>query len=410
MTISIQKHDELRRLIENLHNHISFDVPDDRPLYAGYLRIDRPFCLDEDGYFVIYQSLKRSIVNIENLGEKWSNQGLEQEIHKLLLELATLKDKNTIPNFENITSAFEQKIDIEFQEYECIVPIIGLTTNITIQIGDVTFLPFEAKDRFSNKFSDIHIDKLNPHRDCFSTTKIKAEWIRSAELAREKIEKTLNILRFLGSLIWASEPTRHVYLSGQELKRVSSTFVIDSEQKFGTVGHSEFSVQPFKVDDNFIQYAEFFGLSYFQSLIDRQASPIEEDLFAAIQWYGFAIQELVPLVSFVKFYIAIETATKKDGESARTVLPKRISVLLDPWSKLRQEELEVDLGQLIDERNSVFHEGKVKRYSPSYLANASRILARGVIHQLRLKIGSDGWKTKDELIDWVKVQSKKLLE
>jgi hypothetical protein len=301
----------------------------------------------------------------------------------------------------------EQKINIEFKEYECIVPIIGLKINSKLQIGDVTFLPFEAKDRFSNKFSDIHIDKLDPDRDCFSTTKIKAEWIRSAELAREKIEKTLNILRFLGALYWSSEPTRHIYISGQELMRVSSTFVIDPEQKFGTVGHSEFSVQLFKVDDDFIRYAEFYGLSYFQSLIDRQSSAVEEDLFAAIQWYGFAIQELVPLVSFVKFYIAIETATKKDGENARAMLPKRISVLLEPWNQLRQKELEIELRDLIDERNSVFHEGRVNKYSPSYLADTGRILAREVIHQLRQKLVSEKWKTKDDFIDWVKAQSKR---
>jgi hypothetical protein len=91
-----------------------------------------------------------------------------------------------MPDFESITSAFEQKIDIGFQEYECIVSIIGLTTNSTLQVGDVTFLPFQAKDRFSNKISNIHIDKLSPHRDCFATTRVKAEWIRSAELAEKK--------------------------------------------------------------------------------------------------------------------------------------------------------------------------------------------------------------------------------
>jgi len=206
------------------------------------------------------------------------------------VELAELKDRNMVPNFENITLSFEQKIDIEFKEYECIVPVIGLTTNNRIQIGDVIIMPFEDKHRFSNSIANLHIDELSPHRDSFATTKIQAEWIRSAELAREKIDKALNILRFLGSLIWSSEPPRHIYLSGQEIRRVSYTFVIDSEQRFGTVGHSEFSVQPFKIDDSFMQYAEFFGLSYLQSLINLQASSIEEDLFAAVQWYGFASQ------------------------------------------------------------------------------------------------------------------------
>ena len=411
MTISTQKHDELHSIIENLYNHINLGIPDEnRPLYAGYLSVDRPFYLDEDGYFVVYQSLKRLIFNIQNVGEKWSNQGLQDEIHKLLLDLAALKDKSASPDFENITLAFEQRIDIEFQEYECIVPVIGLSITKTLQIGDVTFLPLDAKDRFSNTISDIQINELRPHADCFSTTKITAEWIRSAELARERVEKALNILRFLGSLIWPHELTRHINISGQELKRVSYTFVIDSEQKSGSVGHSESSVLPFNIDDTFMQYANFFGLSYLQSLINRQGSALEEDLFAAIQWYGFAIQELNPLVSFVKFYIAIETATKREGESAKTFLPKRISILLEPWNKSLQKELESELSQLIDERNAVFHEGKIKNYSPSYLVNLSRTIARGVINQLRIKVESQGWKTKEDLLSWVKAQSKKLSE
>jgi hypothetical protein len=411
MTISTQKHAELLSTIENLYNHINIGVPDEnRPLYAGYLSIDKPFYLDEDGYFVIYQSLKRAIVSIENIGDKWSNQGLEAEIHKLLLELATLKDNNVLPDLENITLGFEQKIDIEFQEYECIVPVIGLSITSMLQIGDVTFLPFDAKDRFSNTISDIQVNSLRPHADCFSTTKVNAEWIRSAELAREKVEKVLNILRFLGSLIWPSGPTRHINILGQELKRVSYTFVIDPQQKFGSVGHSESSVLPFKIDDTFMQYARFFGLSYLQSLINRQGSALEEDLFAAIQWYGFATQELNPLVSFVKFYIAVETATKREGESAKTTLPKRISIFLEPWRKSSQKELEIELGQLIDERNSVFHEGKIKNFSPSYLVDSSRTIARGVINQLRIRIESEGWKTKEDLISWVKAQSKKLSE
>ncbi len=80
---------------------------------------------------------------------------------------------------------------------------------------------------------------------------------------------------------------------------------------------------PFKADSIFINYAEFFGLSYFQSIFDQDVSSIEDDLFAAIQWYGFAIQELSPLVSFVKFYIAIETATKKADELAKEVFAEK---------------------------------------------------------------------------------------
>ncbi len=186
MTVSKEKHSELHSIIEGLYNNISFDLPHNQLHYAGYLRVDRPFYLDEDGYFVVYQNLKRSIFNIEIIGEKWSKQELDEEIHKLLLNLAEYKDTNIIPNFEDITLALESKIDIEFKEYECVVPIIGLSIDEPLQIGDVTFLPFDAKDKFSDHITDIPIDRLNSDRDCFATTKIKAEWIRSAGAGKGK--------------------------------------------------------------------------------------------------------------------------------------------------------------------------------------------------------------------------------
>ncbi len=65
---------------------------------------------------------------------------------------------------------------------------------------------------------------------------------------------------------------------------------------------------------------------------------------------------------------------------------------------------------LIGERNSVFHEGKTNKYSSSFLADASQTLAREVINQIRINIESKKWKTKDDLIDWVEIQSKKLSE
>ncbi len=354
----------------------------------------------------------KSIFSIEKLGEQWSDQALKEKIFKLLIQLAEIKRDVNIPNYEQITLDWIKEIDIEFEEQECYVSVIGLTLLEPLQLGDVKFIPLKDRSFSFNKIFTSHIDQLIPERDCLAITHVTAEWQKSAEVAREKVEKALNILRFIGALIWWDRPIGHIYVAGKELERVSYTLIVEAKtgQITGRMGHTESTPAPFKVDKEFLEFAEFYGLSHIQSLISQKVSPIEDDLMAAIQWFGYASQELTPLVSFVKFYIAIETAVKKDGEKARTVLPKRIAVLLEPWSKVRQDELEKELSDIIGERNAVFHEGKVEKYSPSYLADTGRILARGVINQLRLKIASESWKTKDELITWAHTQTKRLSE
>lgn len=409
MAISPEKTIEVEKIIEDLFKHIVFmNVSEHAPL-GGYLSYTEPFAIDYEGFYGPYQDLMKSIFSIEKLGKQWSVQGLKEKIFNLLFQLAEIKNARTIPNYKQITLDWMKGIDIEFEEQECYVPVIGLTVLQQLQLGDVKFIPLSERPFPEDMFFTLHLDKLIPERDCLAVTHVTAEWQKSAEVAREKVEKNLNILRFIGSLIWWDRPVGHIYVAGKELKQVSYTLIVEAKTRniTGSIGHTESTPAPFKVDEEFLKFAEFYGLSYIQSLFNQKISPIEDDLIAAIQWFGYASQESEPLVSFVKFYIAIETMLKKDKESAKNFLPKRISVLLEPWNKSRQERLRQDFADLVDERNSVFHEGRSSKFSPEYLSESVLILARQVLHQLILRIKSDNIKSKDELIAWIENQSRK---
>ena len=159
------------------------------------------------------------------------------------------------------------------------MPIVGLVVDTPLQIGDVTFLPFEANlSSFDNLFTST-LEQFSPDRDCIATTRVSAEWIKSAEIAREKIEKNLNILNFVGSLVWWDRPVGHINLAGRELERVSYTLVVElgTGVVTGRMGHTKSTPMPFRVDDEFLKFANFYGLGYIQSLINRKAFPIEED-------------------------------------------------------------------------------------------------------------------------------------
>ncbi len=83
--------------------------------------------------------------------------------------------------------------------------------------------------------------------------------------------------------------------------------------------------------------------------------------------------------------------------------------MLEPHNKEIQRKLESDLRELIDERNSVFHEGRVNSFSPEYLRSSAHILSRQILHQIRLKIKSDNFETKDDINQWIQAQYQKYL-
>jgi hypothetical protein len=56
---------------------------------------------------------------------------------------------------------------------------------------------------------------------------------------------------------------------------------------------------------------------------------------------------------------------------------------------------------MIDERNEVLHSGKPKNSNPEYLAWFGQMIARQVLHQLRVRIKDRKIQTKDDVIRWV---------
>ena len=414
MSITEENITEITKIIEQLFNHLLLsEIPKLAP-YQGYLLIEQPFALDEDGYFIYFQNLRKSLMLLDDIGNRWSDEALNEKIHNLLIYLADNKSRNVDPSFEESARRIVQELNIAFIRHDCYVPVNGLIVEKRLQIGDVTLLPLQEKPFSVDGIFTLHLNDFSVERDCLAFTTVEAEPQKSAELAREKIEKALNVLRFFGSLVWWDRPVGHIYLNGKELGRVSYSIVIESgtENIIGTMGHTESTPVPFKIDDEFLQFAEFYGFEYIKSLFDQTVlhTEIENDLLAAIQWFGHAVQELEPLVSFVKFYIAIETALKKKKENAGEFLPKRISVLIEPRNKARQEELETRIAELIKERNFVFHAGRPTKFSPEYLSSTGLIFARQILHHLRLRITSDNIQTKDDLISWVQTQSDRLVK
>jgi hypothetical protein len=321
-----------------------------------------------------------------------------------LIKLAYIKANSQSPDFSQITSDWWTKIDVVFPESNCYVPIIGLSVDEPLTVGPVTFWPLESKkqelgnESYFGLFAGLFND-----RDCIAQSNAQAEMRRSVEILRTKAESALNILRYIGSLVWHGQPARHIYVAGGQRERSVHTVSIDPGGIATLFTDSTFTPIPFKIDKRIIQLADSYGLHYLQSLVDNNnALPLESCLLTAIQWYGDATQEPSPLFAFTKYYIAVETIAKRDKEAARAVLPQRLSILLEDCNEAKRQEIEKEIEAIVDERNEVFHRGRTKRLSAEYLAWACHNLAQSTINQLRLHIKSQGLETKDDLVMWIK--------
>jgi hypothetical protein len=406
MKITQDEIDLFRTLIIDLYDHLfTKNIPDKAP-YFGYLEIDKPFALDEHGYWSAYIGIIQKAFQLPSVDNTWSEEGLQGIVHDLLLDLAKKKENNQSDlDFNKIASEWLSKLDITFDQNTCYSIVAGLSVEHELEIGDVSFLPLDFdQPSLNDEFLKLR-NELHPYRNCFACSNVTADIRRASEIHRQRTQISLNILRYIGSLIWHREPTHHIYLKSLDPKRISESLVVSSKGNISCIGASEFQPLPFRLDSETIPYANSYGLSEIQNILhEKTLSEIKQSLLTGIQWFGEATQELFPLVAFVKYYISIETAIKKESESAKSVLPKRMSVLIDPWGKKKNADLIKDIRGFVDERNSVFHSGIPVKYTAEGLAWDARILARQTLFQLYLRIRDNHIQTKDDLISWVNSQ------
>lgn len=419
MTINLMNNNESENcvqsfasIIQNLYQVIlATEISPKEPAYTAFLDNGKPFYLDYQGYRKAYFELIQKTFQQSNVGEMWSEDGILDLGHILLRDLANTKNKDgKSPDFNVLATDWLKNFNLQFEESDCYLVVCGLRIDEPLEIGNVTFLPSTTQiPDLANEIGSTFQKNVNSYRDCFSCSKVTAEWRKASQIHYEKTEKALNVIRFFGSLIWHDQPTRHIYIASQNPKKIRDSLVITKGRGVSSLSSSDITPLPMYFDSEVMPIAKFYGLQKIQSLLKQtDSNEIEKSFLTAIQWFGHATQELFPLIAFVKYYISIEVALKRPGENAKDVLPRRLGVLLNPWDPDKEKEFEDIFRHFIDERNSVFHSGFPLSENPRQLHVDSEILARQALHQIRLKLESEKWQTKEDLITWVASQYKKI--
>ena len=397
-------------LILRLYEHIHIG---ERP--ANFVWASGNFFLDDEGDKSWYYETIRAIFELPGISETWSERAVKDEMHWLLRELVKLKenqheyDPSSI-EFSTLATEWLERFQTEFYEQEYYIPVSGLILENPLTIGEVTFWPLEEKLSEIEKIDKLNTFKnLTSHRNCIANAKIAAEMYKSAEILRVWIEEALNVLRYLGSVIWYNQTAKHIYLAGYEPDRISNVIQVDNLVLTGVIGDSLFSPVPYEIDGFFTATSEGFGINEISNWLQQKTiSPQKKLLLNSIQWFGNATQEIHPLQAFIKYYIAIESLLKKNHqENAKNVIPKRANFITQARDKSKREN---EIRSIIDERNSIFHEGRTLKDTPDVLRIYTHQLARNVINGIIQKyrfphiyLGNKQaeWKTKEEFINWI---------
>lgn len=158
---------------------------------------------------------------------------------------------------------------------------------------------------------------------------------------------------------------------------------------------------PIKIDNQFIQIAKAHKYDYLINKYDFSTfNEFKKSLFTSIQLFGSATQEIDPMIAFIKYYISIEAATKRQNENAMRYLPKRISKILAPGDRTKQKKYRSRIKKLIIERNSVLHSGNTKNFSAEYLSEEGYQISRQILNKLGYLNDLENFTSKDDLRKW----------
>ncbi|MEX1247844.1 MAG: hypothetical protein WEA61_05135 [Anaerolineales bacterium] len=373
------------------------------------MRFGLDICVTEKGVKG-RNELAIQLIQEDKIAANWSDKSLLEKIDNTILELGVCKKNDDYPDFVTKASELREKLNQDFEEREALTIVEGLQVSKPLKIGRITFYPLEEKKNLINQppynilFSDV-----SPTRDCVASGKYRAEPRRSIELLHRETEYCLNILRYVGSLMWPNEQPRQVNIAGGPRQNAAYSLSLDGEGNHEALAESYFSVIPYQLDDELIQYANFYGLAELTKILDKSSrSEIEKALLTAVQWYGDATREIQPLFAFMKFYTPIDILLKGENEQAKKVIPKRLTRLFDPWNtdKKRTAQMKIDLQDVIRERNSVFHSGSPKIRNAENLRLVARWFSMGAINQTRQRISSEKLKTQKDLVIWLEKQAK----
>jgi hypothetical protein len=242
-----------------------------------------------------------------------------------------------------------------------------------VEIGDSTIvnLTVEALKKLRSKcpaklgFEDDPANAVQKLTDTNDTKTFAAVVVnasdkeKATELASERADMCLNILRLYNrsATFILREDLRPDILQTAPFAETNGTVSGEMNSRLNMV------VNASKIDPEAVRGMRSAGLDTLCDLMRKDSSPLsdfEENLLAAVLWFGSAVKEPNRRMSFIKSFVALEALLLPDGGyGKRDRLAKRFaSVMYAKEPPDVKREIYREMFELYGVRNSIMHGGE----------------------------------------------------
>ena len=325
-----------------------------------------------------YLALKRMLrLRANTSGKLISDDALEGKLTDFLFRIKYASDQSKVRSEiqKEIALLLKDVKNMQSMKTLFIIPIMNLQVEENVIIGDSSIVSFsldilaalEAKYKLKFKFEEksikdsvLRIPEENQTRTVAIVVAEAPDEKKALELAIQKAETCLNILRLYGS--GTSFVIREEYI-GSITQRLIKVNLTD-----GTYGEIASALNvgnhfPTILTKNLISELKTNVLPKIDALLVKEEdslTSLQDDLLKAILWFGNSVKENQRNMKFVKAITALETLLIPDGGTAKLdVIAKRFaSITFKSATDEKKKEVFSEMRSMYQLRSAIIHSGE----------------------------------------------------
>lgn len=279
--------------------------------------------------------------------DKYSEKFIETRISEILSRVAECRDTSSIPlEIRELVSEYEN----HKTEYLVVLPLVGVTVDETLKLGQASLRRYDqiVLDSFETKcrsvinqaniqtedsraklvedFRKNHLNKLL-YRTC-SEVSVQAESIRAREIALEKTNFALDLIRYTILFLYGNGRRRSVGVVGESTGESREYIAISSDARFLHFG-SQTGNQPLCVNKRIRVAMEEIGVYELAELgLNQQATEFEKVILVAVHWLASAQTQMERANSLLNLVTCLETLFKTEsGAPITATIAEGVAVL-----------------------------------------------------------------------------------
>ncbi|WP_316674894.1 HEPN domain-containing protein [uncultured Tolumonas sp.] len=324
---------------------------------------------------VEFNELISKILKHKNFSSKFSSGYIEVEVKKILAKYLKNPKIQLNEEFYELIRFLEKDIDSKTIHMR----IEGLKTNVEFEIGNVKFIngnnnaiaqlknkmnsvlaltknSEQEKESISNQITNEFNDELLDFT--IAIVKVNAEPERAFELAKEEIQRSIDILRYASKFLYPINEDIRIGLKGERPTSSRLGFIL-SDDSFNTKNDNLGSRRYFDVTEIELKRMNEIGIPYFSEMLKKkQTTNYEESLIQAVHWLSISLIQDETGNSFLFLIAALESLFKqKSGNSITGTVSECVALMLANTLESRKSLVKL-MRDYYGKRSAVAHGGK----------------------------------------------------